>query len=594
MRHASNVDPKGSTRLGVTNGDSDQDGDCADDGESGSTSNNGSVCISDSDSACCNSYGGCNSDNDVRPSDVETQSVMRTPASTNRLLTFGENIASSAHALTDDLHGVAKTASATPLANASLLANAPPLAEENKLLRRELDLQRLEVARLHAQISPAGFSIATSAPVSAAPATSHSTPWVTPSLHQPDTMQSHLSSSPFTAQQVVLPYFPQARRLHDHIDRLFETECGRFCERRLSLHFLLRLVYVFSQCKAVPCSTIQQYLYTSIVYQTYQEDFPGNFIDTEHSLRASIGVYLRHVTRSHVLSITNPYDVMTVTFKAFIEPYDASAESLDVYITRVCTKLHTLALVYDYVGLLEMFPQNKAAPYVGNEILTRAFSSTLQNINHDFTEQQWKTFEGVSEYLLRLKEQPTFKLRANSFPNPPRPTPIADDVPLCRLFLLGRCRRTTCAFSHDQTQQRHHPLRRERQHDYDERRPRATSNDFYHPSKRIGNDSYRRGSYRPDDHHAYRRDDHHDSRRDNYRRDEDRSADHRRDDRRDNFPVTITVVAIEAEPEPMIEARPELTILPVMKMQQTDNLTRDRNILFMLIVAIMGGHTHLH
>ena len=60
------------------------------------------------------------------------------------------------------------------------------------------------------------------------------------------------------------------------------------------------------------------------------------------------------------------------------------------------------------------------------------------------------------------------------------------------------------------------------------------------------------------------------------------------------FPVTITVVAIEAEPEPMIEARPELTILPVMKMQQTDNLTRDRNILFMLIVAIMGGHTHLH
>jgi hypothetical protein len=59
-------------------------------------------------------------------------------------------------------------------------------------------------------------------------------------------------------------------------------------------------------------------------------------------------------------------------------------------------------------------------------------------------------------------------------------------------------------------------------------------------------------------------------------------------------PVTITVVAIKAEPEPMIEARPELTILPVMKMQQTDNLIRDRNILFMLIVAIMRGHTHLH
>ncbi len=241
-----------------------------------------------------------------------------------------------------------------------------------------------------------------------------------------------------------------------------------------------------------------------------------------------MGAYLRHVTRSHVLSITNPYDVMTATFKAFIEPYDASAEPLDVYITRVCAKLHTLALVYDYVGVLEMFPQNKAAPYVGNDILTRAFPSSLQNFNHDFTEHQWKTFEGVSEYLLRLKEQPTFKLRANSFPNPPRPTPIADDVQLCRLFLLGKCRRLACAFRHDQTQQRHHQLRRGRQHDYDERRLRTTSNDFYHPSRRIWNDSYRRGSYHPDNHNAYRRD--------NYRRDEDRGADHRRDDRRDNFP----------------------------------------------------------
>jgi hypothetical protein len=53
------------------------------------------------------------------------------------------------------------------------------------------------------------------------------------------------------------------------------------------------------------------------------------------------------------------------------------------------------------------------------------------------------------------------------------------------------------------------------------------------------------------------------------------------------FAVTTTVVVIEAGPDPMIEARPELTILPEMKMQQTDDLTRGRNILFMLIDAIM-------
>jgi len=531
VHHASNVDLKGSTLLGDTNGDSDQYGDCADDSGSERTSNNGSACISDGDSACYDSYGGCNSDNDadcistgdkrnndVRPSNVETQSMIQTPTtSISRLLSFGENIASSAHTLTDDLHAVPKATSATP-------TDAPSLAEAYKLLRRELDLHRLEVARLHAQIPPAGSSIATSAPVSAAPATSHNTPWVTPSLHQPDTMQSQLSSSPFTAQQVVFPFYPQTRRLHDHIDRLFETECGRFYERRLSMHFFLRLVYVFSQCKAVPCSTIQEYLYTSIVYQTYPTHFPGSFVVNEPSLRASMGVYLRHVTRSFVLAIPNPYDIMTVTFKAFIEPYDASTESLDVYITRVCTKLHTLTLVYDYVGLLEMFPQSKAASFVGNDILTRAFPSALQNINHDFTELQWSTFEGVSEYLLRLKEQPTFKLRAISFQTPPRPTPVADDVPLCKLFLLGRCRRQACVFSHDQTQQRHHTLRHERQHDYDERRPRATSDDYRNPSKRIGNDSYRRGNYHRDDH-----------RRDDYRRDNDRSDDHRRDDRRDNF-----------------------------------------------------------
>jgi hypothetical protein len=62
-----------------------------------------------------------------------------------------------------------------------------------------------------------------------------------------------------------------------------------------------------------------------------------------------------------------------------------------------------------------MFPQSKAAPFVGNDVLTRAFPPALQNINHDFTEKQWSTFEGVSEYLLKLKEQPTFKLRASSF-----------------------------------------------------------------------------------------------------------------------------------------------------------------------------------
>ena len=84
---------------------------------------------------------------------------------------------------------------------------------------------------------------------------------------------------------------------------------------------------------------------------------------------------------------------MTVAFQAFIESYDESAESLDLYINKVCTKLYSLKATYNCVGRLEMFPEQIAAPFIGNDILTRAFPPALQNINHDFTAAQWSTFE---------------------------------------------------------------------------------------------------------------------------------------------------------------------------------------------------------
>lgn len=464
VRNAPNMD-HGAPLLGSTNTDSDEDGDRAKGDEHGCTSDGDSDC-SDSESACSSSDSGYGDDNTSTstagtrhgdagytiqlPSVSEQQFVARTSTPTNRLLSFGVNADSSAPALTDHFPRTAKTTGET-------MANTPVSQEEYNLLLCELGRHRHEMARFYAQLPSASPPIETPNPAPALPATSPATPWIAPSLHQPDTLQPQLIPSSFAAQQVAFPYFPQARRLHDHIDKLFETECGRFYESRLSMHFFLRLVYVYSQTRAMPCSTIQQYLYTSIVYQTYPTHFPGSFVDSEPSPRASMGVYHRHVIRSFVLAIPNPYDIMTAAFKTFIEPYDASMESLDVYITRVCTKLHTLTLTYDYVGLLEMFPQSKAAPFVGNDILTRAFPPALQNINHDFTEKQWSTFEGVSEYLLKLKEQPTFKLRATSFHTPLRPVFVAEDANLCRNFLAERCRRNWCKFSHDLTQQRNHP-----------------------------------------------------------------------------------------------------------------------------------------
>jgi hypothetical protein len=505
------------------------DVECASADESTCTSGDNSSCT-DVEESTCNSVDDTDDYAESRSSTATRFPFLpATPTDTSRPLPFEAHLDSAVapipHRASVMNHGSLQPSS-TPEAVVPL--------EQYNLLLREVKRQKQDLVSLSAQISAESRPVGKPDPPSVLHTTSPTTPiWIAPTLQQLDSLHPQ-SSSP---QTVAIPFFPQTKKLQDHIDKLFETECGRFYDKRLSMHFLFRLVHTFSQNKAIPCSTIQQFLYTSVVYQTYQMHFPVSFLDPEPSLRASMGVYLQSIIQAFILAIPNPYDIMTTAFQAFIEPFDVSAEPLDVYITKLCTKLQTLALIYDYVGPLDMFPRSRAATFVGNDILMRALPKDLQNVLHSYTVEQWHTFEGVSSYLICLKEQPIVQLKART-QTVAHPTPSTSDpntTPLCRRFMQGTCYRSRCYFKHDQSQQRDQSALRVRRDAENERDTYAHSNDYHRPSKRY---NYRRDEYHRDDYHRdnYRRDDYHrdDYRRNDHPREESHHGhgDYRRDDRK--------------------------------------------------------------